>query len=149
MCRRPRHPRSRRLLTGGTPPFQALATRIHFLRNVVAVLPKDCADIEGKEDLSALADFPDRHWKKIRPTKPPERINREIKRRTGVVQIFPNLDALKRLTTVVLVEMHDEWITFPSCYLPEGSVDMIYPERKIGSTSLHDHRGTGPQSKSR
>ncbi|MFI7143262.1 IS256 family transposase [Streptomyces massasporeus] len=141
--------------------------RVHFLRNVFAVIPKDAAEmvaatirtifaqpdaaavraqldtvadmlgrqfpkvramlLEAKEDLTAFADFPDRHWKKIQSTNPLERINREIKRRTDVVQIFPNPDALERLTTAVLIEMHDEWIAFPRRYLPEGSMDRIYP----------------------
>ncbi|MCZ7456160.1 IS256 family transposase [Streptomyces sp. WMMC940] len=141
--------------------------RVHFLRNVFAVIPKDSAEmvaatirtvfaqpdaaavraqldtvadmlgrqfpkvrsmlLEAKEDLTAFADFPDRHWKKIQSTNPLERINREIKRRTDVVQIFPNPDALERLTTAVLIEMHDEWIAFPRRYLPEGSMDKIYP----------------------
>lgn len=56
--------------------------------------------------------------------------NREIKRRVDVVQIFPNPGALERLTTAVLIEMHDEWIAFPRRYLPEGSMDAIYPQDK-------------------
>ncbi len=64
----------------------------------------------------------------IQSTNPLERLNREIKRRTDVVQIFPNPDALERLTTAVLVEMHDEWIAFPRRYLPKGSMDKIYPQ---------------------
>ncbi len=65
--------------------------------------------------------------KKIQSTNPLERINREIKRRVDVVQVFPNDDALLRLVTAVLFEMHDEWIAFPRRYLPEGSMDQIYP----------------------
>lgn len=56
-----------------------------------------------------------------------ERVNREIKRRIDVVQVFPNDNALLRLVTAVLFEMHDEWIAFPRRYLPEGSMDQIYP----------------------
>ncbi|WP_174864782.1 transposase, partial [Streptomyces spinoverrucosus] len=57
---------------------------------------------------------------------PLERINREIKRRTDVVQVFPNPAALERLVTAVLSEMHDEWIAFPRRYLSEGSMTAIY-----------------------
>lgn len=61
------------------------------------------------------------------PCNPPERINRETKRRTDVVPVFPDDDALLRLVTAVLFEMHDEWIAFPRRYLPEGGVGQIYP----------------------
>ncbi|MFI9332165.1 IS256 family transposase [Kitasatospora sp. NPDC052868] len=83
--------------------------------------------LEAKDDLSAFAAFPERHWKKIQSTNPLERINREIKRRTDVVQVFPNDDALLRLVTAVLFEMHDEWIAFPRRYLPEAGMEKIYP----------------------
>ncbi|PYC64859.1 IS256 family transposase [Streptomyces tateyamensis] len=85
--------------------------------------------LEAKDDLTAFAAFPERHWKKIQSTNPLERINREIKRRTDVVQVFPNDDALLRLVTAVLFELHDEWIAFPRRYLPEGSMDQLYPAK--------------------
>jgi transposase-like protein len=50
--------------------------------------------LEAKDDLTAFAVFPERHWKKIQSTNPLERVNREIKRRPDVVQVFPNDDAL-------------------------------------------------------
>jgi putative transposase len=83
--------------------------------------------LEAKEDITAFADFPERHWKKIWSSNPLERINREIKRRADVVQIFPNDAALIRLVTAVLVEMNDEWVAFPRRYLPEGSMT-LYPD---------------------
>ena len=61
--------------------------------------------LEAKDDLTAFAAFPERHWKKIQSTNPLERVNREIKRRIDVVQVFPNDDALLRLVTAVLFEM--------------------------------------------
>ncbi len=48
-------------------------------------------------DITAFADFPPAHWKKIWSTNPLERLNREIKRRADVVQVFPNPAALDRL----------------------------------------------------
>ncbi|MFJ9968908.1 IS256 family transposase [Streptomyces avermitilis] len=84
--------------------------------------------LNAKDDLTAFAVFPTQHWKKIQSTNPLERINREIKRRTDVVQVFPNPDALLRLTTAVLSEMHDEWIAFARRYLSEGSMDAIYTD---------------------
>jgi putative transposase len=92
--------------------------------------------LEAKEDLTAFADFPPRHWKKIQSTNPLERVNHEIKRRIDVVQVFPNDDALIRLVTAVLFEMHDEWIAFPRRYLPEGSMSEIYRELPESAPAL-------------
>ena len=63
---------------------------------------------EAGDDVTAFADFPASHWKKIWSTNPLERVNKEIKRRTDVVGVFPNPAALLRLAGSVLVEAHDE-----------------------------------------
>ncbi|MFE0633511.1 IS256 family transposase [Streptomyces sp. NPDC058864] len=99
--------------------------------------------LDAEEDLTAFAVFPERHWKKIQSTNPLERVNREIKRRIDVVQVFPNDDALLRLVTAVLFEMHDEWIAFPRRYLPEGSMEQIYPaELPKGAPTLPNTTNT-------
>ena len=82
---------------------------------------------EAKDDLLAFAGFPVAHWKKIWSTNPLERLNREVKRRTDVVGVFPNPDALLRLAGAVLVEAHDEWQTGDRRYLAEGTMAQLAP----------------------
>jgi putative transposase len=82
---------------------------------------------EAKADLTAFSDFPLAHWRKIWSTNPLERLNKEIKRRTDVVGIFPNTDALLRLSACVLIEAHDEWQDTDRRYLSEGSMALLYP----------------------
>src|SRR4028119_962546 len=123
--------------------------RVHFMRNVLARVPKGNAEMvaaairtifaqpdaehvhaqfdviagmlgrqfpqvetmlrEAQDDLLAFTGFPIGHWKKIWSTNPLERLNKEIKRRTDVVGVFPNPAALLRLAGAVLVEAHAEW----------------------------------------
>jgi transposase-like protein len=54
-------------------------------------------------------DFPKEHWRQLHSTNPLERFNGEIKRRTDVVAIFPNGDAIVRLVGALLLEQNDEW----------------------------------------
>ena len=63
----------------------------------------------SREDVLAYMDFPREHWPQIASTNPLERLNREIKRRSDVVGIFPNDAAAIRLTGALMLEASDEW----------------------------------------
>jgi len=82
--------------------------------------------LDAAVDITAFADFPSAHWKKIWSTNPLERLNREIKRRADVVQVFPNPAALERLAAAVLAELHDEWQVFDRRYLSEASMAELF-----------------------
>ena len=81
---------------------------------------------EAKAEVLAFTAFPRAHWTKIWSTNPLERVNKEIKRRSRVVGIFPNPAAVIRLVGAILLDMHDEWIAGERRYLSESSMAKLY-----------------------
>jgi transposase-like protein len=72
--------------------------------------PKLAAMMDGaREDVLAYTYFPIEHWPQIASTNPLERLNKEIKRRSDVVGIFPNDRAVIRLVGALMLEQNDEW----------------------------------------
>ncbi len=105
---------------------QALAQ----LAQIVETLRKKCpkaADVleDAAEDVLAYMAFPSEHWRQIHSTNPLERQNKEIRRRTRVVGIFPNRASLLRLVTMLMAEQHDEWQAAERAYMSKTSMAKV------------------------
>jgi transposase-like protein len=111
--------------------FEVIATMLGRSHPKVAAMLTD-----AREDLLAFTGFPTGHWKKIWSTNPLERVNKEVKRRTDVVGVFPNPAALLRLAGAVLVEAHDEWAATDRRYLSERSMATLATMTALARTEV-------------
>jgi putative transposase len=82
---------------------------------------------DAEPDLLAHFGFPETHRSKIRSTNPLERLNKEIKRRSSVVGIFPNRASVLRLVGMILAEQDDEWQDGRRYFRPEtmAAIDAV------------------------
>jgi putative transposase len=112
------------------------ATTRSQLHDVVGLLedrfPKAAELLAAAEaDVCAYASFPRAHWRKIASTNPLERVNKEIKRRSNVVGIFPDDASVIRLVGAVLLEQHDDWAVTDRRYLSEESMAQIDHPKEV------------------
>jgi putative transposase len=78
--------------------------------------------LEAEGEILTFYDFPPEHRRQISSTNPLERLNKELKRRSAVVGIFPNRAALLRLFGALLAEQNDEWLVAGHRYMSEMSM---------------------------
>ena len=100
-------------------------------------LPKLAAFMdEAEDDVLAYMSFPADHWSKIHSTNGLERLNGEVKRRTDVVGIFPNDEAIVRLVGAILLEQNDEWAVQRARYMTLETMAALSDDPVVGLPAM-------------
>lgn len=82
---------------------------------------------EAEEEILTFYDFPREHWRQVYSTNPLERLNKELKRRSAVVGIFPNREAVLRLLGALVAEQNDEWLVQRHYFSEESMTKLKNP----------------------
>ena len=90
---------------------------------------------EAEEDILAYMAFPAELWARIYSTNPLERLNKEVKRRTNVVGVFPDRASVVRLAGAVLLEIADDWLVGRRDFSLESMARLNEPEHAGSRTS--------------
>ena len=114
------HEQWRRVADGFRPRFPKLAALLD----------------DAEEDVLAYLAFPREHWRQLWSTNPLERVNKELKRRTNVVGIFPNDEAVRRLVGAILVEQHDEWQVSRRYFSAESLAKLASTGEEVASATM-------------
>ena len=91
---------------------------------------------EAEDDVLAYKSFPVDHWSKIHSTNSLERLNGEVKRRTDVVGIFPDDNAIVRLVGAILLEQNDEWAVQRARYMTLETMATLSDNRVVGLPAM-------------
>ncbi|MBV5262893.1 IS256 family transposase [Pinisolibacter aquiterrae] len=91
---------------------------------------------DAEADVLAYMSFPAQHRAKLHSTNPLERLNGDIKRRTEVVGIFPNEDAIVRLVGAILLEQNDEWAVQRSRYMTLETIAAIGDDHAVALPNM-------------
>ena len=86
---------------------------------------------KAEQDVLAYMNFPPEHWTRIYSTNPLERLNKEIKRRTNVVGVFPDGASVIRLVGSILMEISDEWQVGGRYFSKESMRKLSEPEQLL------------------